>query len=104
MTQTSTTTNIEIIPQRISCNHYKTQSFTNPNKAYDQNFDYDLKRWNCNCPDFDYHKNLNCKHIILLRAYIKREKAQQQPEKQHSTSVELMSVLSRISVLEAEST
>ncbi len=104
MTQTSTTattTNTEIIPQRVTAEHYKTKSFTNPNKAYDQKFDYDLKRWNCNCPDFDYRKNLNCKHVILLRAYIKKEKASQQaPERQHSSSVELVQVLTRISNLE----
>ena len=99
MTQTSIT-NTEIIPQRVAPDHYKTQSFTDPNKSYDQHLDYNLKRWNCNCPDFDYHKNLNCKHIILLRAYIKKASQAPAPEQHHSSSAELIQVLTRIAKLE----
>jgi hypothetical protein len=104
MTQTTTTTNTEIIPQRIEADHYQVPSFTTIDKIYNQKYDYDLKRWICDCPDTEKRHNINCKHVIILRTFIKREKAQQQPEKQHSTSVELVQVLTRIANLEAEST
>jgi hypothetical protein len=94
----TTTTNTEIIPTRVASDHYQTPSFTEADKIYDQNFDYDLKRWLCNCADATYRKNMNCKHAILLRAFIKREKAQ--AGTQHSSSVELVQTLARISTLE----
>src|SRR5271157_384509 len=96
------TTNINIVPQRLEADHYQTPSFTGTDKTYNQHFDYDLKRWTCDCPNFTKQGNQNCKHIILLRAYIQREKAQQPapaPE-HHSSSQELVSILHRIATLE----
>src|SRR5260370_33426661 len=99
MTTQIATTNINIIPQRVAADHYQTQSFTDPNKNYDQIYDDILKRWRCNCGDAVERHNPNCKHNILLRAYIK--KASQQPEQKHySNSQELISILERIAKLE----
>lgn len=101
---TQTTQNINIVPQRIASDHYRTRSFTNPNKTYDQHFNYELKQWDCTCRDFEKNHNTNCKHNILLRACIKKEKAQQAPalatELHHSNSAELISILERIAKLE----
>src|SRR5271157_547280 len=100
------TTNINIVPQRLEADHYQTPSFTGTDKTYNQHFDYDLKRWTCDCPNFTKQGNQNCKHIILLRAYIQREKAQQPAPapapaaEHHSNSQELISILHRISTLE----
>lgn len=97
---------INVIPTRLAADHYQTPSFTNPEKIYDQIYNYDLKRWLCNCGDAVKRHNPNCKHNILLKSYIhkkKQEQTQQTEQKQHSSSVELVQVLTRISNLEAES-
>jgi predicted RNase H-like nuclease (RuvC/YqgF family) len=102
MTQTSTTTNtnINITPIRVTAEHYQTQSFTTLDKIHEQHFNYDSKRWECSCANFRIQKNINCKHIILLRAYIKQASQAPEPEQHHSSSVELVQVLTRIAKLE----
>lgn len=90
---------INIIPQRIASDHYQIASFTDNGKIYDLHYHYGQKRWECNCPNYIFQHNTNCKHLILLRAHIKAEKAQQAPV-QHSSSVELVQTLERISHLE----
>jgi len=88
--------NINITPQRIETDHYQIASFSKADKIYDLTYNYDRKSWQCNCPVFA----ANCKHLILLRAHIKAEKAAQAPVQQHSSSAELIQVLERISHLE----
>ncbi len=98
---TQTTTNINIEPTRLEADHYQVPSFTGTDKTYNQHFDYDLKRWTCDCPNFTMQKNQNCKHIVLLRAYIKLASQQQATASEHhSSSQELISILERISNLE----
>ena len=98
---TQSTTNINIEPTRIACDHYQTPSFTTPNKIYNQNYNYDLMRWECDCGDATKNHNPNCKHNKNLRAHIhsKMQELAQAP-KQHSSSAELIQVLTRISKLE----
>jgi hypothetical protein len=88
---------INVIPVRIEAEHYQIASFTETDKIYNQRFDYGLKHWTCDCPNYTVQKNLNCKHLILLRAYIKQAKA---PEQHYSSSQELISILTRIAKLE----
>ncbi len=100
---TQSTQIINITPKRISADHYQIQSFTKTNRTYDQYFNYELKRWDCTCPDFEKNYNTNCKHNILLRAYIKQASTEQPApatEQHHSNSTELISILTRIVKLE----
>src|SRR5689334_13290157 len=93
---TQNQTNINIVPQRIAADHYQTPSFTNPSKIYNQRYNYELKRWDCDCPNFEIQKNLNCKHNILLKAFIHKKKQEKSQEQHHSSSQELISILERI--------
>lgn len=96
---TQNTQNINIVPTRLEADHYQTPSFTGTDKIYNQHFDYDLKRWTCDCPNYTIQKNLNCKHIILLRAFI-RNASQPEQKQHHSNSTELINILERIAKLE----
>lgn len=58
-----------------------------------------MKRWICDCGDAEKNHNPNCKHNILLKAYIHKKK-QEQAHEQHSNSAELISILERIAKLE----
>ncbi len=96
--------NINIVPQRVASDHYQVASFTDQSKIYDITFNYEKKMWVCNCPNAVIKHNNNCKHVILLKSYIHKKKQEQAPEaiQQHSTSAELVQVLSRIAHLEQE--
>src|SRR5262245_42169136 len=93
-------------PIRIAADHYQTPSFTKENKTYNQTYNYEENKWDCDCPAGTYYKYKTCQHVHVVRGWIKkqRESSVQQEAtevvEQHSSSMELVQVLTRISNLE----
>lgn len=108
MTATNTTTTTyNPIPTRVSSTHYQLPSRTRENKIHNIKLQKNKQGrlvWLCDCEDATYNKNPDCDHRVRLIEWIQEEKAKRQEpaEQKHSTSIELLSVLSRISTLEEE--
>lgn len=106
-TTNTTTTTYNPTPTRISSTHYQLPSRTREDKMHNLKLQRNKQgrlAWLCDCEDATYNKNPNCDHRIYLIEWIQQEKAKRQEpaEQKHSTSIELLSVLSRISSLEEE--
>src|SRR5438132_852807 len=67
-------------PVRISAEHYQieSQSKERAGRRYDLQFNHELKRWTCNCPDVRHNYNPRCKHIRQLVEWINERSATEQ--------------------------
>ena len=63
MTETTAT------PNRLSATHYQIESATQ-HRTYDLIYNYEIKKWVCNCPDTRHNHNPRCKHRRRLNAWI----------------------------------